>query len=73
MAWREALDAAPSAAEVDELANAVAEHRQAALTHLQQLLDDTQDHSAAAQQVRALMFVERFAQDIDQRLEALGQ
>jgi molecular chaperone HscB len=28
---------------------------------------------AAAEQVRALMFVERFAQDIDRRLEALEQ
>jgi molecular chaperone HscB len=29
--------------------------------------------AAAAQQVRALMFVERFAADVDRRLEALGQ
>ena len=28
---------------------------------------------AAAQQVRALMFIERFAADVDRRLEALGQ
>ena len=73
MAWRESLDDARSGAAVNELAAVVAKHRQAALAHLQRLLDDSQDHSTAAQQVRALMFVERFAQDIDQRIEALGQ
>jgi len=36
-------------------------------------LGDTRDFAAAAQQVRALMFIERFADDIDRRLEALGQ
>ena len=37
------------------------------------LIDDAHDCAAAAAQVRALMFVERFAESIDQRLEALGQ
>ena len=36
-------------------------------------LDEARDFAAAAQQVRALMFVERFVDDIDRRLEALGQ
>ena len=40
---------------------------------LQSTLDDERDFTTAAEQVRALMFVERFAQDVDQRLEALGQ
>jgi molecular chaperone HscB len=31
------------------------------------------DFPAAAGQIRGLMFVERFAQDVDSRLEALGQ
>jgi len=73
MEWREALDEARTAQEVEALADAVAAHREGALDQLRQLLDGQQDAAAAAQQVRALMFVERFAEDVDRRLEALGQ
>ena len=73
MAWREALDEARSIDDVDALVQQVTDHRRAALTQLEATLDHDHDYAAAAQQVRALMFVERFAHDIDQRLEALGQ
>lgn len=73
MTWREALDDAQSTDEVVALANEVAGHRTEALKHLQITLDEKRDFKIAADQVRALMFVERFADDIDQRLEALGQ
>ena len=73
MEWREALDAARTAPEVEALADQVASHRSQALAELQQALDDRNDHPGAARQVRALMFVERFADDVDRRLEALGQ
>ena len=73
MAWREALDEARSIDDVDALVQQVTDHRRAALTQLEATLDRDHDYAAAAQQVRALMFVERFAHDIDQRLEALGQ
>ena len=73
MEWRESLDDASTLAEVEALASAVAAHRTHALGELRVLLDDQHDHAAAAQQVRALMFVERFASDVDQRLEALEQ
>ena len=72
MEWRESLDEAADAAQVQALADEVDAHRRAALARLQATLDDRHDHATAAQQVRALMFSERFAQDIDQRLEALG-
>ena len=39
----------------------------------ERLLDVTGDAPAAAQQVRALMFMERFASDIENRLDRLGQ
>ena len=71
--WREALDDAGAAHQVEALADAVANHRQHALAQLQSTLDQQRDFPAATRQVRALMFVERFAHDIDQRLEALGQ
>jgi molecular chaperone HscB len=73
MEWRESLDEARTVQQVEVLADAVAAHRSSALAQLQQLLDEQQDAAAAAQQVRALMFVERFAEDVDHRLEALGQ
>ncbi len=73
MEWRESLDEASTLADVEVLASAVAAHRDHAIGELRRLLDDQHDHIAAAQQVRALMFVERFARDVDQRLEALEQ
>jgi molecular chaperone HscB len=73
MEWREALDEAASLPDVEVLADAVVKHRDTALVQLQAILDDKKDFVAAAQDVRALMFVERFADDVDRRLEALGQ
>jgi molecular chaperone HscB len=71
MAWREALDDAGALDEVEALAAKVANHRAQALQALGRVLDDERDFAAAARQVRALMFVERFAHDVDRRLEAL--
>jgi len=73
MEWREALDDAHTIDDVDALLQRVTDHRRAALAQLEATLDRERDYAAAAQQVRALMFVERFAHDIDARLEALGQ
>ncbi len=73
MEWREALDDARDIDHVDALLQQVTDRRHAALKQLETTLDADRDFVAAAQQVRALMFVERFAHDIDQRLEALGQ
>ena len=71
--WREGLDEAHGVTEVEAIADEVRAHRGAALERVQQTLDVARDFTAAAQQVRALMFIERFADDIDRRLEALGQ
>jgi molecular chaperone HscB len=82
MAWREALDEAHGADEVQALVRAVAVERAAMFETLERTLDDGGDGNAgdaasapeaasAAAQVRALMFVERFRDDIDRRLEAL--
>ena len=73
MAWRESLDDAATVVQVEALADEISTHRKTALAQLQTTLDEQHDFIAAAQQVRALMFSERFAHDIDQRLEALGQ
>jgi molecular chaperone HscB len=71
MAWREALDDAGDASAVERLDAEVADHEAALLEHLRHTLDETTDTAAAAQQVRALMFVARFRDDIHRRLEAL--
>ena len=73
MAWREALDEADTEAAVDALASEVAAQRKALLAQLEQTLDTERNPAEAARQIRALMFVERFASDVDRRLEALGQ
>lgn len=71
MEWREALEDAGTLKQVETLRRAVTEHRSKALLKLGALLDQRQDFAGASQEVRALMFVERFAQDVEHRLEAL--
>ncbi len=73
MEWREALDEARTVAQVEALADQVEAHRSGAFEALRGVIDERGDWAAAASQVRALMFVERFAADVDRRLEALGQ
>lgn len=73
MAWREALEDAAGNAELDALADEVAEMRRTLLQQCAQQLDEQHDYAAAVTQVRSLMFIERFARDIDARYEQLEQ
>jgi molecular chaperone HscB len=73
MAWRESLDEAATADAVQALDDQIAGEERRLLDELRAALDERNDPQAAAQQVRALMFVARFRADIDKRLEALGQ
>ena len=73
MEWREALEDASTLQAVQALEGEVNRARQQALATCGQLLDEAQDYPGAAQQVRALMFIERFRDDIDARLDQLGQ
>src|SRR6478736_5936724 len=73
MAWREGLAEAEGLAAVEQIDAEVAAREQALLAEVQRLLDEQGDAQAAAQQVRALMFITRFRSDIDKRLDALGQ
>jgi molecular chaperone HscB len=73
MEWREALDEASTEEEFDELSRRVLGRRRDMLEHIGQLLDAEGDAPAAARQVRALMFIERFGEDIGSRLAQLGQ
>jgi molecular chaperone HscB len=71
MGWREALDEASTVDAVEALEDEVATFEQNLLGDIARLLDEANDAAAAAQQVRALMFVQRMRADIAQRLDAL--
>ena len=73
MAWREALDDAGAGDNLDSLVAELARARSETLQRIETLLDERVDAQAAAQQVRALMFIERFAHDVEAHLEQLGQ
>ncbi len=71
MQWREALDDADGADAVAALDAEVRAEQQRRLAAVEQALDRDGDAAAAAAQVRALMFVQRFRRDLAQRLAAL--
>jgi molecular chaperone HscB len=73
MAWREALDDAKDPAAVEALQAEVDAARARALSSLDWLIDEKGDFPAAAKQVRALMFIERFAHDVEARADGWGQ
>jgi molecular chaperone HscB len=70
MAWREALDEAHDLPAVQALEDEVADAERRMLAELAASLDERGDVAAAAAQVRALMFVRRFRDDIERRLAA---
>ena len=73
MEWREALEEAASIEEVERLEGELVRARREALQRIEKLLDGANDPKGAAQQVRALMFIERFGDDVHDRAEQLGQ
>ena len=73
MEWREALDEAADEEALEGLSGRMLARRRDMLARIEQLLDVQHDAAAAAQQVRALMFIERFAADVEARLAQLGQ
>lgn len=73
MQWREALDEADTEGELDALATELSAARAQVLAGIERLLDEAQDAAAAANEVRALMFIERFDHDVQARFEQLGQ
>ncbi len=71
MTWREALDEASTQAELQKIEQDVTRERLAAHERLARALDSPGDVAEAVRQVRSMMFVERFAADLDDRLAAL--
>ena len=71
MAWREELDEARGEAALEALADSVAGEQKRLHAQLADTIDNRADWPAAAALVRALMFVRRFSDDVEQRLAAL--
>ena len=73
MEWREALDEAITIDDLDQIAALSRQNLHEQLLKVEQLLDIDRNFTAAAQQVRGLMFTERFASEVDARMDQLGQ
>ena len=71
MEWREELDDAQTAEDLEKINLKCAQAGRNTLQNIEQLLDLAHDYVAAVAQVRALMFMERFAADVDARLDQL--
>ena len=69
--WREALEDAKTAVELEQISDEAAQYELGQLSKIEQLIDVTHDYTAAANEVRALMFVARFVGEIDARLDQL--
>jgi molecular chaperone HscB len=73
MGWREALDDARDDTEALGALDAEVRRTEQELLHqVARLLDDEQTPIAAAERVRALMFIQKFRRDLSQRLEAMS-
>ena len=71
MAWRETLEDSDAPDALEALSDEVAGERRQAQQALGQLLDEAGDAPAAVAQVRALMFIERFAAEVDAKLDRI--
>jgi molecular chaperone HscB len=69
MEWREALDDANDVAALEDLHDVVQQAHTKALQQCATLIDTAHDLPAAAQQVRGLMFIEKFLRDIEARID----
>ena len=71
MEWREAMDDASEVATLEALMDEVQQAHKVALQQCAQLIDTAHDFPAAAQQVRGLMFIEKFLRDVEARMDHL--
>ncbi len=72
MQWRERLDEASAHSELAGLVAQVKTERDAILQECERQLDIENNPAAAAQQVRSVMFLERFLQEAGERMVALN-
>ena len=70
MRWREALDEASNLSELDALLAQVRASERAAMQNLTHCLDEDANYPEAVAQIRSLMFMRRFKQDLDKKIDA---
>jgi len=71
MTWREELDEADSAEDLERISEQCRQAERETLLEVERLLDQAHDAIAAVAQVRALMFIARFAADVNDRLDRM--
>jgi molecular chaperone HscB len=71
MEWRESLDDTDSPQGLEALADAVADEQRHVQQELARLLDVAKDPVQAVGKVRALMFIARFTQEVNAKLDRL--
>ena len=71
MQWRENLEDTDSAQGLEVLAQEVAQTQRQVLQTVADLLDLAKDPAQAVGQVRALMFIDRFTQEVNAKLDRL--
>ena len=71
--WRELLDEASNIDDLEKIQAMSASYGHSALLKCEQLIDVDKNFAAAAQQVRVLLFIDKFNHDLDARFEQLGQ
>jgi molecular chaperone HscB len=69
--WREALEDAETAEELEQIEIQTANYKREQLSKIEQFIDTEHDYTAAANEVRALMFVARFVGEIEARLDKM--
>ena len=69
--WREALEEAETAEELEKIELQTANYKHEQLLKIEQFIDVKHDYSAAANEVRALMFVARFVGEIEARFDKI--
>jgi molecular chaperone HscB len=71
--WREALDEAASIEDLEKIMAMSSSYGHSVLQQCERLIDTDKNYQAAAQQVRVLLFIDKFAHDLDARFEQLGR
>ena len=71
MVWREALDDATSIDDLNEISTQASSAKREALQQCERLLDVQHDYPQAVAQVRAMMFIDKLARDLQDRIDEM--
>lgn len=71
MQWREAMDDAQDQQALEALQAEVNGLLSQLMAECADLIDDKADYAAAVNRIRAMLFIEKFGRDLEQRFEAL--